>query len=471
MLPAFALAIAATAFAQAPVTAQKDKAETVKITLGGTGDVDFIHRNAAISDWRTATLGDNDDTATIAPNIWTRLDVELADKVSGVGEMGLDPLNNPTLGSDVRTPTFGQLYLQLAEAFDPNVTVRLGQVWTEFDVRGRGGSIILDSFWSEAIDTTTAAGFTSIDQINDGRSLAFDYGFSAGAVVDYKRDNLSVQLALLPRKNDGAGNTHPGDVESIYAAMVFINLDTVGPGSRAGILLSSFGVPGNETVVYTLGGGVDLHGMVENLEMYAEIYAQFGDGGVFDPVPPSTEGPGTVDMGGFAWQAGAHYTFVADVKPWVEGKFTWLSGDDDTNDTDNDAFVSYEHQRDLLILEDEVFGVDWDSNYFAIKVLGGVSFTTGGGIPNNLQVSGAFGMARANEDLQLGTPPSGEDALGNEVDVKVKWLYSKAVNMTAGMAFLFGSDIMEGQTDDAAGNPGAKDDSGWLFTIGSDVTW
>ena len=52
-----------------------------------------------------------------------------------------------------------------------------------------------------------------------------------------------------------------------------------------------------------------------------------------------------------------------------------------------------------------------------------------------------------------------KDALGTEFDIKATWQYSKAVAIDAGLAFLFGSDILEGITVN-------RDKSANLFTLG-----
>ncbi len=441
-VPALLLALAATAFAQ-NVDKGKDRAETVKITVSGSWDLDFIYRERALKQFRGGGL--QDDESEFAPSTWIRLDVELTDKVSAVMEIGLDALAN--LGNQGINPEFGQLYAQLAEAFDPAITIRFGQIWVDFDIRGKGSSIVLDSFWSENI---------SLSQSADGRSVA-DYGFSAGATVEYKRDAISLMVALLPKINDGSDPSAPSDDESIYAIMFTYNLDSVGKGSRIGLMFSSFGTAGNETGILTVGGGADIHGLIDGLELALEVFFQFGDAG-------SAGAPvGTIDAGGLAFQFAARYTFSMDSKPWVELKITWLSGDD-TADDENENFISREHVRDLMIIEDEVFGVDWDTNMMAIKLMGGISFSVGS-TPNNLHLGLVVGICTANEDV--GPVATAEDGIGNEVDLKVTWNYSKAVNVNVGLAFLFGSDIME-----LAGAPlSAQEDSTWLFTVGADAKW
>jgi hypothetical protein len=435
LLPAFLLVASASAFAQ-KVDTSKDRTETVKVTVSGTWDLDFIFKSRELAQWRGEASG---STTEFSPETWIRLDVELSDKVSAVMELGLTALRD--IGDDTVVPTFGQLYAQLADIFSEGVTLKLGQVWTDFDIRGRGSSIVFDSFWSEAL---------SLSQSPDGRSAA-DYGMSAGAVLNYMRENITLQVFLLPKINDTIGSDpSPATTDDFaYGVNFFYNLDTLSKGSRVGAHFSSMGTAGADTAVMTLGVAADLYFMTDNaLEVFAEVYFQFGDAG-------SVAGS-TIDAAGMAFQVGAKYNFTGDMKPWIELKLTFLSGDDEADD-ENESFISREHQRDLMILEDEVFGVDWDTNYFAIKILGGLGFMPQGGV-NKLWLNVAIGIATANEDV--GT----EDGLGNEVDVKLTYNYSKAVNLDTGIAFLFGSDIMEQTIVE-------NDDSAMLFWVGGNARW
>ena len=86
---------------------------------------------------------------------------------------------------------------------------------------------------------------------------------------------------------------------------------------------------------------------------------------------------------------------------WFGLGFHWVSGDDDPADDRVGNFLSYESVNDLLVLEDPVAGLDLDTNYFSLKLKGGVSFTIGSGAKNNLELSLLVGINRLVEDLSV----------------------------------------------------------------------
>ncbi|MFN3485024.1 MAG: hypothetical protein ACK44W_06030, partial [Planctomycetota bacterium] len=228
------------------------------------------------------------------------------------------------------------------------------------------------------------------------------------------------------------------------------------------LALSSFGdsgaISGSDTSVFTLGGGVTLRNLVPNLELYGEIYFQFGNAGT-----TVTTG---LDAAGIAFQIGAHYQLEGDLAPWVAANITWISGDGDDSPTDDEVgnFLSYENVNDLAILEDMYLGFDWDTNYVAIKVSGGVTLSVAGG-KDNLELSAIVGFCRAHEDVQFAS--GGEDALGNEIDVKARWILNKQAAITALFAYLAGSDVLE-ESMGGSSNPDSEDNA-MLYTLGVDL--
>ena len=110
------------------------------------------------------------------------------------------------------------------------------------------------------------------------------------------------------------------------------------------------------------------------------------------------------------------------------------------------------------------FGVDWDSNYFAIKLSGGIPLQIK--VQNDLVVSAILGITKTNEDVAFGVLGN-EDALGTEFDVRARWAVTKQAALQAAVGFLFGSDILENSLGGSA-DPDA-DDSAILYTIGADL--
>ncbi len=214
---------------------------------------------------------------------------------------------------------------------------------------------------------------------------------------------------------------------------------------------TSFG-NGSDSTLFTFGIAASLDDILtDRLEIFFDVYFQNGSIG------------SNVDSTGFAAEIGAKYVFEGASKPWVEFKLDVLSGDGDqgAGDKENEAFLSYESVADLMIIEDPFFGLNWNTNLFIIKVSGGTSFSVGSGV-NNLALSAIVGFGRTSEDVQLASGP--QDAIGTEFDARVSYMPHKQVSFDAGVAFLSGSDILEGLLG-GSGAAGA-DDTCILFTVG-----
>jgi hypothetical protein len=114
------------------------------------------------------------------------------------------------------------------------------------------------------------------------------------------------------------------------------------------------------------------------------------------------------------------------------------------------------------------YGFDVDSNYNALKFSAGMSFDVGGK-QKNLHLSVFYGHFTANEDIEFGGAVGGEDALGDELDIKVKWDLTKQASLTMALGFLFSSDVLE----ESMGGAAAEDaeDSATLFSLGANLNF
>ena len=468
--PAFILALAVSAGAQEkPLTTKKESEGTVKVNVSGTVQLDYVWRSKEM-EAAVVTLGTNgtgESENTFEGYAALRLDVELSDKVAAVLEVGNERVagggilawgqTDPVTGSTSQDIVLREAHLRLSDFLTPALSAQIGIGTWSFDVRGKGSSFAFDPRHSQSFTrnlSTTAD--TGASLTNAPEELQ-----PVGGVLTYTRDALTFELVLLPAVIEAGPAS---DDEALYAADFWYRLD--GKGSRVGAILAVVSYEdgatrgGGTTSVITLGGGASLKGFVENLEIFGEIYLQFGDAGI-----NQADGD-DLDAGGIAFTAGAEYTLSPqNIK--VGGSITIISGDDDTVGTDDDVdtFLSYENVNDLIIIEDMYLGFDWDSNYFAFKAWGELPLSVGGG-KDNLVLSAIIGITRTNEDVEFGGGVS-EDALGNELDVKARWILNKQVSFRAGIALLMGSDVLEESMGGSA-NPDS-DDSAILFMVGTDV--
>jgi hypothetical protein len=467
LVPGFVLAFAAAAAAQQErnVTTTKERDETVKITVQGNVVLDYVWRSAEIAFVKEPfsplpVFGDNEESAnSFEGQVAIRFNIDLSDKVSAVVELGKERVDQGDVvvfaGADqvvFQDIVITELHVNIREFLDPNLNLQVGITTWSFDVRGRGSSFAFDPRHSQPI----------VHNVNNNEDTANSLPLRAladeldpiGVWFQYKRQAFLVDVVLLPMVVEGG---EPQEDEALYAVDLFYNLDDKGSRIGAILALSSFGdfaFSGSDTSVFTLGAGATLRNLVPNLEIYGELYFQFGSAG------------NDLDAGGFAFQVGAQYQLEGDMAPWVGVNITWISGDGDNNPADDKVgnFLSYENVNDLLILEDMYFGYDWDANYFAIKLSGGLAFSVGGG-KNNLELSGILGITRTVEDVQFAS--GGENGLGNEIDVKARWILTKQASIHGAIAFLFSSDVVEQTMEDwGAANP---DDSAILYTLGVDL--
>ena len=288
-------------------------------------------------------------------------------------------------------------------------------------------------------------------------------------MLTYKREALQIDVVALPAIVEAGFNNAD---EGLYAVDFMYKLDPSGKSpSRLGaiVALHQFAAPAGPAgeLMWTIGGGADLWLMEKSVELYGEAYGQFGT--VSDPAVGGKD-----KAAGYAFQLGADYHIPnSGNNLWGGINYTYYSGDKDTTATDTkmDRFVSYENVRDLMILEDMYTGFDWDSNYWAVKLMGGFSATLGGG-KNNLEFSAIVGFARTTSSVAyaaagLLTTPTNTRKLGDEVDLKARWILNKQASINIGVGLLFSSDVLK---DSMLINGDTKDKtSSQMYTLGMDL--
>jgi hypothetical protein len=458
MTPAFVVALALSAVAQEKqVTTRKENDATVKVNVSGRLALDYVWRSleleAPVVTLGTAGTGESENTFEGYAAI--RFDVELSDKVSVVMEIGTERVDGggilawgqatPTGASSAQDVVLREAHILLSDFLTPALSAEIGISTWSFDVRGKGSSFAFDPRHSQSF----ARNVSTVADVTISTNLPEELQ-PVGGVLKYTRDAMTFDLVLLPAVIEGGPASTD---ESLYAADFWYKLD--GKGSRVGAILALVHLPPiggsrTESGVFTLGGGVVLKGLVENLELFGELYFQFG------------KAAQDTDAEGMAITAGAEFAVQPALK--IGGSLTLISGDDDTVATDDsvDTFLSYENVNDLMIIEDMYFGFDWDSNYFAFKAWGEYALSVGGG-KDNLILSAILGITRTQEDVEFAG--GAEDALGNELDIKARWLMNKQVSFWAGVALLMGSDILE----ESMGASSDADDSARLFALGTDL--
>ena len=453
LAPAFVLALALSAAAQEkPVTTKKDMVDTIKVNVSGRVVMDYIWRSREIVSVIN-NVDDDDATNTFEGELGVRFDVEMSDRVSLVVEIGRERVDEPG-GLD----TFGdaaaedivlrELRVVIGDFLTQGLTFQVGIPEWEFNPRGKGGSVAFAPRHSESAFNNLSA---TEDTAGDMAARAGDPNEldPVGFVFRYTREQLTIDVVMLLAVIEGG---EMSDDEALYAVDLYYTLD--GKGSRIGAILALMASPDSPSSMFTLGGGVVWNG-IDSLELFGELYLQFGDVG-------EDAGGDEVSAGGIALRVGAMWTAEGGQFS-AGGMIDYRSGDDDTGTDDTvDSFISYESINDLLILEDQYFGLDWDTNILVFKFM--AEYRTQIKVKDDLTLSAILGLARTVEDVQFA---SGEDALGNELDVRARWNVTKQASLVAAVALLFGSDIMEEEIGGSAADE--SDDSAILWTFGADL--
>lgn len=481
-LAALCLAALSATAQDRPVTTKPERADTVKLRMSGRINMDYVQRETAlmmIPNMNSIGGAVNNSFNTVEGEVSIRFDAELTEKISAVVEIGryrshdfgMEPFIG--FGGDVINDiTLREAHLKVADFLSQGVSMQMGIIGWGFDVRGRGSAMAFNPHYSQLL------GRNHFDAADSTALMAARYGVDTHAELEpiglhlsYSSGQLLVELVALPVVDEGGPVSQD---EALYAVNLWYNLEQqVGKGSRIGAILAlsnldapgpTAGATGSNTQVVTFGAGANLV-FQGGIEVFAEGYLQSGSAGR-DKTAAQVE----FDAAGSAFQIGGRYTAAGENKLWVEVSFILYSGDDDATDEEVNSFMSYENINDFIIIEDMNFGLDVDTNYSAFKVMGGLSFGVAGG-KDNLELQAGVGFFTTTEDVVMSASPAGteDDALGTEIDVKVKYHLSKQARLNLNFGVLTGSDILEemggGNTVDGT------DDSTWLLSLGFDVNW
>ena len=448
-----------------PVSTVPKMEETVRVTLTGEIEFDYVWRRQEIVAFTggvsgTSAPGNADSENTFEGFLALRMNIDLSDNVSAAFEIGTKrvdggsinffagPANGGT-GSNALSIQLREAHLLFKEVFWPELSLKAGIMDWGFDLRGRGSSTAFDLRHSQRfIHALSPAGdgpLTLGAHASDPEELE-----PVGFWVRLARTLFTLDVVALPAVIEG-GSVH--NDESFYAVDLFYKFDS--KESRVGILLAVTNDPGGRSTIFTYGGGLDWRGLSEGLDITAEFYFQNG----WNNSPPLAS---TVKVGGYAFNAGVEYVFNADLKPWIEFIFTYFSGDGDPAPNGKaSAFNSYENIHDLLILEDMYTGFDWDTNYRAFKLSGGARLHAR--LKNDLKLRAIVGLAHSVEPVRFAGGPTHK--LGTEVDLTADLELTHQVTINAGVGFLFGSKILF----ESMGGTGDASRQALLFTLGTDL--
>jgi len=339
-----------------------------------------------------------------------------------------------------------QLYAQINEVWDENLMFRAGVQNYERDLRGDGNPFFISTNYAEsAFDSLTGAPMAPGGNNPESQE-------AAGILGRYEWEGV------------GSGDLFYFTLDETYE----LNQDDTAFGATLDILFDENAQWGKATptfivlqndgasYLYTLGTGVQFFGFERHLEVFGEIYGQWGiyekNFTLNSSLLPYTDRAGTpggadpalysrllgrrIKQSAWAGYAGMRYTFdfpgMEDVKPYVEGSYTEVSGDADATDSYNKNFVSLENNNQSLIVENAYFGLDIDANYRAARAV--VGFWP----HKKVRVEGMYAYFELQRNNGLVDVSSGRhNKIGDEVDLRLIWTYTDYLRVMVGTGWLW----------------------------------
>jgi hypothetical protein len=498
-LVAFLLALTPLAFAQGTVKAQRP--DTVEVILSGEVDVPGYYRSEEINAvlnrtaWVAGTLRNEKSDAAYVPLVVINLDAQMGKKVfahvtlktNRLNDNGIAANDNSMIGQlDIALPVKAA-YVEVQEFLFEETTFKFGLQNLCYDLRGKG-AFFMDIANSEAAwwtPVTEAWRFGSTYGVPDAGFAATGAGLMrtttnpGGFIVNYTTKDEVFSMDLYGITVVETVNAQSDEqVYGIEFAYIF-------PGSKeeknksylSGIINCIQNNQGGDKI-WTIGLGVDY--FWQNFEFYGELYYQFGayENNEFH----GAAGDESIDQSAFAGYIGMKYTFAdSTAKPWIDFSFWYIGGDDgDLGDDspENNDFVSYENNNATMIMEDNLLGLDIDSNYWKLMLDAGASFKLHEDNDFTINLVAAWFQFASEPDL-VGVAAGGaewdiQDDLGIETDLKFSWAYSKQCTFALNFGFLFGADFFSGDPTDATDNSGGyyvDDDSMFMCIFDTNVKW
>jgi len=405
-------------------------------------------------------------------------------------------------------PSVTQAYIKVSEFFSPKLAMTYGIQDLNLTLRKGEGAFFMHPaasltpslampFDIEMSNGSFVAGTGDRTKgVSEFSGFAFDYG-------SVKDDNYAVNFfyGKTMANNVIVGAKRNEDL------LLGVNVSYKLPGEMNILkaILAQMNNPGANMSIMTLGVGVDYFGAMPNLEIYGEAYTQSGtlsnngftagaDGLPFTADDIAKD----IDQSAMAYRIGAKYDFANNpLKPWAGFSYWFVDGGDNsayyknasTKLTESNHFVAYEDSQSTLILEDNVWGLNVNSNYTAIKLEGGITTSlTLGGEKSDLDLKLLFGTFTMNNAVYAATAgvdgymftaddvttKKADDGLGTEIDIVANLHYTENLTFTLGLGMLSGADFFGGLDVDNTNNTATKKDSDnfdsmTLVTLGANL--
>jgi hypothetical protein len=407
--------------------------EPVKVELSGRIDLHFVCRDAALDETANSlnlgALFDLKSTHFWAGRATLRADIA-AEGATGVIEIenrSFDDGQNVELGqsSEVDEIALRQAWIEAADFAAAGLVLRAGVQNVTWRNRPHDEPFFLDLGESEGFNE----GFFSFFGAHVRNTADRDVREPVGVHLRY--DPFPFGAAHFIAMVYGEGGSSDAD-ETVYA----IALNSMLAETAAAWLMGAYvlGAAPTDSHLWSIGAGASGYlGEGRALELFGEAWLQGG-----------TLLPG-LDKRAFALNAGARWVGVLDRRIWLEGAFSFRSGNKEIGDDTDEAFQSYENENRFIALQSAEFGLDIDTNVRGVRGAVGFGPIELDGRPLRVQLD--VGHFRAVEPVRnaSGAPFGGLD-WGLEADLSVTWDWSAALSFRVKGALLTGSELLEATT-------------------------
>jgi hypothetical protein len=415
------------------VTTEPTATSAKQIKLSGEIETPMVSRDKGIDSILDGVAGPaHQDGDTIwSPLIILNVGIDVGDKITSLIQLQNRRLNTGIgtaanvdfMGGDNIDPAVKQAYLKLEKFISQDLTVTYGLQNLKFTLREGDGAFFLDTGNASSNIVNGLLTEPNAGGVWAGRSK--DTGEFGGFRFDYgslKNSNYQGVLFIGKTAETATGIDQLHNDNQLNGAIVWYKLDD---DKVFNGLITQMLNPKMDANIQTIGVGANYAGAVPNLGLFGEFYSQSGD---------ATK---TVKQSATAFRVGGHYDIQHTLKPYVELAYWFLSGGGSASKNEN--FLSLENVKSTMILEDDVFGLDLDSNYTAIKAEAGITTKVDiekDGAPEELKVKLLIGQFALTDQPFGKTGVS--DKLGTEVDLVGTLQLNPSVGLTLGYATLSG---------------------------------
>jgi hypothetical protein len=451
-----------------PAFAQEKPADKPRVDFEIEAEIPGVWRSDAVSRILDRDRGE-DSEAFLAPRLTVRATATLPKAVTAVLEienarLKADLYDEDTWGARANLRLGGgddvdayleQAFVRVNGLFFRDLSVKAGLQDFQLALRGPGDAFFADLQESEfalvsPVTENVVAGSMYGAAPPDGAAPA-----GAGQLRDtcdagglrltwnaFHRSMLFVDVFYFTTLEGGVRHAD----ERFYG----VNLDLLLPFNEespglVNVLLAGIENDRTGSQIWTAGLGVDFRPFAPaGLSVYAEAYWQSGR-----YAEPDDH---RIRQSAWAGRAGARLPFDSlPFHPALDASFWVLTGDrGDPTDHVNRDFVSYENIDEALVVEDDLYGLDIDSNYFSprLRLSGSAKILADRDL--RFEVMYAYFRLWREPEKAGGTAELDPGRrLGHEVDVRVAWDINEHASIS-----LFGGALLDSQwlaSDDAYG--------------------